>query len=122
MSNKQILLYALNEPLQIKLLSTFTNKLYISNSQNISKTTFRDLFTPNNIITNLLPHSSFTKTLNKKVLDSFTNKNFDEVITPWYYHTLIRFLENCSGKRVIFQFYPFIDQSVTTDNVARYKK
>jgi hypothetical protein len=74
------------------------------------------------LITNLIPHVAFNKTLNKKVLDSFTNKNFDEPITPWYYHTLIRFIENCSGQKVIFQFYPFISQTIKIEDTARYKK
>ena len=72
--------------------------------------------------TNLTPHSSFNKNLSKKVLNSFTNKNFDEDITPWYYHTLIRFIEHCSGTKVVFQFYPFVNQLVSFDNLMRYKR
>jgi hypothetical protein len=35
---------------------------------------------PSHLVTNLLPHTSFNKVLSKKVLSSFTNKNFDEDI------------------------------------------
>jgi hypothetical protein len=75
-----------------------------------------------NLNNNLSPHAIFRKKLCKKVLNSFTNKNFDENITPWYYHTLIRFIEHCSGTKIIFQFYPFINQLVSFDNIMRYKK
>lgn len=74
------------------------------------------------INTNLTPHASFRKSLNKKVLNSFTNKSLDENLIPWYYHTLVRFLEHCSGKKVFFQFYPFMNQSVSAEHAARYSR
>jgi hypothetical protein len=77
---------------------------------------------PLSLITNLTPHPLFIKTLNKSVLSSFANKQFDEAITPWYYHTLVRFIENCSGKKVLFQFYPFVNQSVSPEHRMRYKR
>ena len=40
------------------------------------------LLLPYNLETNLLFHTSFRKNLNKKVLNSFTNKSFDENLVP----------------------------------------
>lgn len=71
---------------------------------------------------NLVPHSSFDKGMAKKVLNSFSNKSFQTDLVPWYYNTLIRFIEDCSGKKVLFQFYPFINQEMTADFVARYRR
>ena len=35
---------------------------------------------------------------------------------------MIRFIEDCTGKKTLFQFYPFMNQDVTTDFVVRYKR
>jgi hypothetical protein len=71
--------------------------------------------------TNLIPHPSFTKVLNKKVLNSFTNKAFNENLIPWYQHTFVRFIEDCTGKKVLLQYYPFLHQTIETEAFARYK-
>ena len=71
---------------------------------------------------NLVPHYSFNKGMAKKVLNSFSNKSFQTNLVPWYYNTLIRFIEDCSGKKALFQFYPFINQEMTADFVARYRR
>jgi hypothetical protein len=71
---------------------------------------------------NLVPHSSFNKSVSKKVLNSFSNKSFQTNLVPWYYNTLIRFMEDCSGKKILFQFYPFINQEMTPEFVARYRR
>lgn len=108
--------------MNIKLVLLKSNKIYFNKIKSLSKIVNHKLLLSGSLITNLIPHVAFNKTLNKKVLDSFTNKNFDEPITPWYYHTLIRFIENCSGQKVIFQFYPFISQTIKIEDTARYKK
>ena len=71
---------------------------------------------------NLVPHFAFNKSIAKTVLNSFSNKSFQTNLVPWYYNTLIRFMEDCSGKKVLFQFYPFINQEMTADFVARYRR
>ena len=78
-------------------------------------------FLNNNINTNLIPHPSFTKVINKKVLNSFTNKAFTSNIIPWYQHTYIRFIEEITGKKILLQYYPFLHQNVDTSATARYK-
>ena len=42
-------------------------------------------------------------------------------LTPLYYNTVIRFLENITGNKVFFQLYPFMYQDITKDYLVRYK-
>ena len=72
--------------------------------------------------TNLTPHKSFNKQFSKKVLNSFANRLFREDLIPLYQNTLIRFIEFCTGKKAMFQFYPFVNQHVEKDYMVRYKK
>ena len=74
-----------------------------------------------NLNTNIAPHPSFTKSLNKKVLNSFTNKAFNENLIPWYQHTFVRFIEDCTGKKILLQYYPFLSQTVDAKAFTRYK-
>ena len=125
--------YTLTVPL---LTSLFQNKFFLKsitigiqtqqfyNNQNrtICSWIHTKLLLPWHIYTNLIPHYSFKKIANKKVLNSFTNKNFEENLASWYYHTFIRFVEHCSGKKTLFQFYPFLSKSIGFENALRYKK
>ena len=71
---------------------------------------------------NLIPDVSLRKVISKTVLNSFKNNFFQENVISWYHNTMIRFIEDCSGKKVIFQFYPFMSQDVTADFIVRYKR
>jgi hypothetical protein len=71
---------------------------------------------------NLTPHHSFSKHFSKKVLNSFANRLFREDVIPFYQNTLIRFIEFCTGKKALFQFYPFVNQHISKDYMVRYKK
>jgi hypothetical protein len=35
---------------------------------------------------------------------------------------MIRFIEDCTGKKTLFQFYPFMSQDVNVDFIVRYKR
>jgi ribosomal protein S3 len=37
----------------------------------------------------------------------------------WYYNMLIRFIENCSGKKVYMKFNPFVENSLSFSDLAR---
>ena len=107
------------------LSNKFLYKSFIlsSNLDNNKLTSLNNkLFLSKNIHTNLLPHWSFKKIINKKVLNSFSSQSFTDHIIPWYYHTLVRFIENCTGKKTIFQFYPFLNQAILVEDVLRYKR
>jgi hypothetical protein len=73
-------------------------------------------------LTNLVPHHSFQKHFSKKVLNSFANRLFREDIIPYYQNTLIRFMEYCTGRKVLFQFYPFVNQHIDKSYMVRYKR
>ena len=121
-SSPQIVLSLISKPILLKQLIITSGTVTSSVVDVLSNALNKRFLLPYNLDTNLLPHTSFRKNLNKKVLNSFTNKSFDENLVPWYYHTLIRFMEHCSGKKVFFQFYPFMDQSVSAEHAARYKR
>ena len=76
----------------------------------------------NLLYSNLVPHTSFNYILSKKIYSMGYTQSMRVDLVPWYYHTLIRFIENCSGKKVMFQFYPFVNQEITKDFIVRYKK
>lgn len=71
---------------------------------------------------NLVPHESFNKVFSKKVLNSFANRLFRDDIIPLYQNTLIRFIEFCTGKKALFQFYPFVNQHIDKSYMVRYKR
>ena len=72
-------------------------------------------------LTNLQPHNKFAFVMFKKIYAFFANNKIHKNIIPLYYHTLIRFIENCSGKKALLQFYPFVNQCIEKDFVVRYK-
>jgi len=72
--------------------------------------------------TNLTPHQAFNKVFTKKVLNSFANRLFRDDIIPLYQNTLIRFIEFCTGKKAMFQFYPFVNQHIDKAYMVRYKR
>ena len=68
---------------------------------------------------NLWPSSIFKYAVRRKILKVFTYNKFLPNVTMWYYNTLIRFMENCSGKKVYLKFNPFIENSLTFSDLAR---
>lgn len=75
---------------------------------------------PNAQISNLHPHAAFQKVLTKKIVSSLATRLFAQNVTPWYYNTVIQFLEHCSGLKVLWQYYPFLNQEVTSTARLRY--
>jgi hypothetical protein len=74
-----------------------------------------------NKFSNLLPHKSFQRIVSKKILSLFSTNKIREDIIPYYYNTLIRFMEHLSGKKILIQLYPFLNQNITYDYIVRYK-
>ena len=68
---------------------------------------------------NMWPASIFKYAVRRKILKVFTYNKFLPNVTMWYYNTLIRFMENCSGKKVYLKFNPFIENSLTFSDLAR---
>lgn len=73
-------------------------------------------------LTNLIPNYHFKLAVFKKVSGSFGESIFSLSNVPWHYNTVIRFFEFCSGRKILFQFYPFLFQSVEKYYVALYKR
>ncbi len=68
---------------------------------------------------NLWPATMFKYTVKRKLLKMFNYYKFLPNVTMWYYNMLIRFMENCSGKKVYLKFNPFIENSLTFSDIAR---
>ena len=71
---------------------------------------------------NLVPNPHFNFSIFKKVSGSHAEGVFTMSSVPWHYNSIIRFMEFCSGKKVLFQFYPFLFQSVEKYYVVTYKR
>lgn len=69
------------------------------------------LFTTNS---NLTPNSNFRLIFLRKTQNSFSFKKLKLNFIPIYQNTLIRFMEYFSGCKILLQFYPFVNQSLTT--------
>jgi hypothetical protein len=66
---------------------------------------------------NVLPTSNFLYNVKKVVFKLFNYQKFNLSITPFYSNTLIRFLENMSGKKIIIKIYNFV-----THVLSEYEK
>jgi len=71
--------------------------------------------------TNIIPSTKFKYSILKKVNNSSVNTKHGPLLTPWYYNNIVRFIEDVSGKKVFFQFYAFMAQEVSKDDIVRYK-
>jgi hypothetical protein len=68
---------------------------------------------------NIIPSYVFNYKLKRRVLKAFTYDTFSPDVTMWYYHTIVRFIENCTGKKVYLKFNPFIESSLTFNDLSR---
>ena len=126
------LTHVLLNPTLFKITSTIENcNLYELILHVLNKTNLTGLnknvagrgLSPGSVLqlTNLQPHNKFKFTIFKKIYAFFANNKIHKNIIPLYYHTLIRFVENCSGKKTLLQFYPFVNQCINKDFIIRYK-
>jgi hypothetical protein len=118
-----------NQVFWLLMLDPFTlkNILFTSNTSTIHRTLAlllsKNVYGSHSVfLTNLVPHNSFRMHFSKKVLNSFANRLFREDIIPYYQNTLIRFIEYCTGRKVLFQFYPFVNQHIDKSYMVRYKR
>lgn len=112
-----------HSPYFLLLLLSNPNLLKIWNKNLIRLNYYNNhLLRSNSILnTNIVPHKSFNYIISKKLLSLFSTNKIREDIIPFYYHTIIRFIEHCSGKKVLIQFYPFLNQNISYDFIIRYK-
>lgn len=70
-------------------------------------------------LTNLIPNSNLHYIVKKTVIRIFSFDKFPSLVTPWYYQTLIRFLEFCSGRKVCLRFNAFLNNSLSEEEKIR---
>lgn len=58
---------------------------------------------------NLNPDKNFIFFIKKRVIKIFNYQKFSISVTPWYFNSLVRFMEYCSGKKVYLKFYNFLN-------------
>ena len=68
---------------------------------------------------NLISSNVFKYTIKRKLLKIVNFHKFSSNIVMWYYNILIRFMENCSGKKVYLKFNPFIENALSFTDIAR---
>jgi len=68
---------------------------------------------------NILPSQHFNYSIRRKLFKLFKFHKFSINVTMWYYNMLIRFMENCSGKKVYLKFNPFVENSLGFSDIAR---
>lgn len=108
--------------------SPFIAKIFTSNNQSTTKnynSLLLHLITKNSNkfkLSNILPAKCFKHRLTRKIYNLTKLQTIQENFTPWYYNTLVRFMEHCSGKKCLFQFYPFVNNDVEHEFYVRYKK
>jgi len=73
------------------------------------------------VYTNIIPNVQFNYTILKKIYTSLGTKKFSLNVIPFYSTTVIRFMEHVSGHKILLNFYPFINQSITTYWIVKYK-
>jgi len=71
--------------------------------------------TENKHVSNLKPCVFFKHVFIKKVYTSMSLKKLRINCVPLVSHTVVRFMEYLSGRKTLIQFYPFVNQSVTTN-------
>jgi len=65
-----------------------------------------------NLNVNLTPASSFFYIFKKKMLQVFNYDKFPITTSIWFYETLIKFLEYCSGKKINLNLYTFLHNNL----------
>ena len=98
-------------------VSLFTKSLLYRIDQHPNHNNAQGIFTHNN----LMPSTSVRLNINKEAYNLLAVNKLMKRIVPFYYHTLVRFMEHCSGKKSIFKFYPFVHQNVKRDFFVRYR-
>jgi hypothetical protein len=126
-SQPQVLIATLSNTILLKsviMMATpsFANSMENNSGINTLQYSVSRLISDHKTYNNLLPEAILDKKLSKTVLNSFKSTFFQENVISWYHNTLIRFIEDCTGKKILFQFYPFMSQDIDLDFIVRYKR
>ena len=110
----QLLAHCLSSPnlLKIKLLGRSQNSRHFIKSLRLSESDY----------TNIYPVADFRKRVLKRVKKFVTGTMLRVNLTPWYHNTIIRFFENCSGNKVMLQYYLSVASRVDSESIVLYKR
>ena len=86
--------------------------------QNQLQTYFFKGHQPNLRLSNLWTAPTSHYTLRKRLLRFLSTASFQVEVTQWYYLTLTRFVEYCTGRKVALFFGPFVDDCLTFEERA----
>jgi hypothetical protein len=111
--NFEILLFFFYKPIFLKFFLLFNKKLEQSQTLNSCYKNFFFYSTTQLIFfNNILPYDKFDYIIKKKMAQTAADLKFTAGNALWYYQTIIKFLEFCSGKKACIQFYPFLINSL----------
>lgn len=118
-----LLLFFLKNPFLFKVALLSRPKFFDSTTTSFIKLQSSETYIDTNVVqnTNIVPNRVFSHVMSKKLRSFFVDTAFKPYITPWYYNTIIRFIEFVSGKQVILKTYPFLAKEVSTEFMIRYK-
>lgn len=110
----QLLAHYLSSPnlLKTKLLGRSHNARHFIKSLGLSESDY----------TNIYPVATFRKRVLKRVKKFVTGTMLRINLTPWYHNTIIRFFENCSGNKVMLQYYLSVANRVDSESIVLYKR
>jgi hypothetical protein len=105
------------------LVFFISNPNVLSNYSTSSKwdTILKKITNTPELVTNITPNSKFNYCVSRKIQTSFASKKTRLNFIPIYKTTMIRFMEYISGKKILLQFYPFVDQNITVNWLVKYK-
>lgn len=96
---------------------SLTKALFFKIYHNNTSSNSRGILVDNNLV----PSKSVNFVINKEAYNLLAVHKLTKDLVPYYYHTLVRFMEHCSGKKAAFKFYPFVHQNVRRDFFVRYR-
>jgi len=67
---------------------------------------------------NLASCATFSYRLQRRILKTFSFNRFNVNVTMWYYNNLVRFIENCTGRKTLLKFHTSIENELTYTDLA----
>ena len=101
LNTENLITTVLNSPFMVKFINN--NQSKHKSLKNFNFLLSKILNNNSNIfLTNLMPSPAFKYSLSRKIINSTRSQSIQQNFTPWYFNTLIRFFEHCSGKNLYF--------------------
>ena len=68
---------------------------------------------------NLFPTESFSYLIQRRLLKCFALRKFISSTGAWYNHMLVRFMSNCTGRKVYLKLNPHVENNLTFEDRAQ---